>query len=107
LTRSTAALPYVLRCAKSFAQQSSTQLDDQVDVKLRPAWSTPKSHERRSVPFPRFLSDELAVLMVGKRRDDLVFAAQNGGVLRLSHFRPECSGQPLTGLWLVRPSFRG
>jgi hypothetical protein len=42
LTRSTAALPYVLRCAKSFSQQSRTQLDDQVDVKLRPAgysWS--------------------------------------------------------------------
>jgi hypothetical protein len=42
LTRSTAALPYVLRCAKSFAQQSCTQLDDQVDAKLRPdgySWS--------------------------------------------------------------------
>ena len=58
------------------------------EVKGQLVWSTPKSHERRSVPFPRFLSDELAVLMVGKRRDDLVFAAQNGGVLRLSHFRP-------------------
>lgn len=36
-------------------------------------WSTPKSWERRSVPFPVSLADELAALMVGKCRDDLVF----------------------------------
>lgn len=29
-------------------------------------WSTPKTHERRSVPFPAALADELAALMVGK-----------------------------------------
>lgn len=51
-------------------------------------WSTPKSHERRSVPFPTFLADELAALMAGKSRDDLVFTAPQGGVLRVSHWRP-------------------
>lgn len=51
-------------------------------------WSTPKSHERRSVPFPRFLVDELAGLMRGKGRDDLVFTAPAGGVLRVSTWRP-------------------
>jgi integrase len=35
------------------------------EVKGRIVWSNPKSHERRSVPFPRFLSEELAALMVG------------------------------------------
>lgn len=55
-------------------------------------WSTPKSYERRSVPFPRFLADDLAALMVGKQRDDLVFTARKGGVLRLSHFRPQVFG---------------
>ena len=62
--------------------------DAVAEVKGRIVWSTPKSHERRSVPFPRFLSEELAELMVGKSREDLVFSAPDGGVLRVSTFRP-------------------
>jgi integrase len=50
-------------------------------------WTTPKSWERRSVPFPTALVEELAVLMTGKARDDLVFADQRGGVLRNSNWR--------------------
>ena len=50
-------------------------------------WSTPKTHERRSVPFPAALADELAALMVGKGRDELVFTDQRGGVLRNSNWR--------------------
>ena len=50
-------------------------------------WSTPKTWERRSVPFPAVLADELAALMVGKDRDGLVFTDQRGGVLRNSNWR--------------------
>ena len=50
-------------------------------------WSTPKTHERRSVPFPAALVDELAALMAGKGRDDLVFVDQRGNVLRNSNWR--------------------
>lgn len=50
-------------------------------------WSTPKTHERRSVPFPAALTAELAAVMVGKGRDDLVFTDQRGGVLRNSNYR--------------------
>jgi integrase len=50
-------------------------------------WSTPKTWERRSVPFPAVLADELAPLMVGKGRDDLVFTDMRGGVLRNSNWR--------------------
>jgi integrase len=50
-------------------------------------WSTPKTHERRSVPFPKALADELAALMVDKGREDLVFTDQRGGVLRNSNWR--------------------
>lgn len=50
-------------------------------------WSTPKTHERRSVPFPAALADELAALMVGRGRDDLVFTDLRGGVLRNSNWR--------------------
>jgi integrase len=58
------------------------------EVGGRVVWSTPKGHERRSVPFPRFLVDELAALMRGKSRDELVFRAPAGGVLRVSTWRP-------------------
>lgn len=48
---------------------------------------TPKNHQRRSVPIPRFLVDELAAHVAGKRRDALVFTAPNGGPLRNTNFR--------------------
>jgi integrase len=51
------------------------------------AWRTPKTWERRSVPFPAELTDELAALMVGKARDALVFTDMRGGVLRNSNWR--------------------
>jgi integrase len=50
-------------------------------------WSTPKTWERRSVPFPASLADELAALMVGRGRDDLVFTSGRGEVLRASNYR--------------------
>jgi integrase len=50
-------------------------------------WSTPKSHERRSIRFPASLTDELSALMVGKGREDLVFTTHRGGVLRVSNYR--------------------
>jgi integrase len=58
------------------------------EVRGHVVWDTPKGHERRSVPFPAFLTEPLAALMVGKGRDDLVFAGEKGAVLRVSTFRP-------------------
>jgi integrase len=51
-------------------------------------WKSPKDHERRSVPFPAFLADELSKRMLGKGREDLLFSASNGGPLRVSLWRP-------------------
>jgi integrase len=45
-------------------------------------WNTPKNHERRTVPIPRFLVDELAGHLAGRGRNELVFAAPEGSVLR-------------------------
>jgi integrase len=59
-------------------------------------WSTPKSWERRSVPFPASLADELAALMVGKDRDALVFSDMRGGVLRNSNWRARVFGPAVT-----------
>jgi len=50
-------------------------------------WSTPKTWERRSVPFPAAITGELSALMVGKSREDLVFTDTRGGVLRSSNWR--------------------
>ncbi|WP_231373813.1 tyrosine-type recombinase/integrase [Nocardia sp. 348MFTsu5.1] len=51
-------------------------------------WGNPKDHERRSVPFPVALIDDLEALMAHKGRDDLVFTNSRGGLLRVSNYRP-------------------
>ncbi|WP_409141915.1 tyrosine-type recombinase/integrase [Cellulosimicrobium sp. RS] len=45
---------------------------------------TPKTHERRSVPFPRFLAPMLARQCEGKGRDELVFVGPDGEHLHRS-----------------------
>jgi integrase len=57
------------------------------EVHGRASFGTPKSHQVRSVPIPRFLVDELSVLVAGKGPDDFVFTAPKGGLLRLQNFR--------------------
>jgi integrase len=47
-------------------------------------WSTPKTHERRSVPFPAALADELSTLMLDKGRDDGCQRSCNSPGLRAS-----------------------
>jgi integrase len=73
------------------------------EVAGRIVFSTPKTHQSRTVPIPRFLVDELAPLVVGKDPQDLVFTGAKGAVLRLSHFRrsvfiPAVEATGLTGL---------
>jgi integrase len=50
-------------------------------------WGETKNHQRRSVPIPRSMVDELAQLLAGRDPDDLVFTAPDGGVLRLHNLR--------------------
>lgn len=57
------------------------------EVGGRALYSTPKTHQSRSVPIPRFLVDELAELVQGKERDEHVFTRPDGQPLRLSWFR--------------------
>lgn len=49
--------------------------------------STPKSHETRSVPYPAFLAVELAALMEGRGREQLVFSVDGETYLRVSNWR--------------------
>jgi integrase len=53
----------------------------------RALFGTPKSHQRRSVPLPRFLVTPMAARLVGRNRDELVFTSPGGAVLRNNNFR--------------------
>jgi integrase len=50
-------------------------------------WGTPKGHERREVPIPRFLADELAPYLAGRGPSELAFPAPKGGALRAQGFQ--------------------
>ncbi|MBG6218439.1 integrase [Arthrobacter sp. CAN_A6] len=53
---------------------------------------TPKNHKKRSVPFPRFLAEPLAVQCGGKGREDLVFPGENGGYMRSTRVQEDRGG---------------
>ena len=50
-------------------------------------WGTPKTHEWREVPIPRFLADDLAAHVAGRGADELVFKTTRGGALRAPGFQ--------------------
>lgn len=57
------------------------------EVRGELVWGSPKTHERRSVPFPGFLLEPLRARSAGKRSADLVFTTAGGAVLRGGNFR--------------------
>ena len=50
-------------------------------------WGPAKGHERREVPLPRFLIDDLSKQVTGCAPDDLVFTGLRGAVMRAGTFR--------------------
>lgn len=69
------------------AQRRIRIAQNYTDVKGVLALGPVKNHEKRSVPIPRSFADELGTLARGKRADDLLFTAPEGGPLRYSNFR--------------------
>lgn len=57
------------------------------EVNSRLEWGTPKGHQRRDVPIPRFLVDDLVAHVAGRASDDLVFPGVTGVPLRVRVFR--------------------
>lgn len=57
------------------------------EVRGKAVLGTPKDHERRAVPVPRFLVDRLAEHLAGRPADALAFPAPGGGFLRNGNFR--------------------
>lgn len=71
-----------------FLRRRATIAESVALVGAQQVWGTPKGHERREVPIPRFLVDQLAEHVQGKAPDDLVFAGvRAGGALRGHVFR--------------------
>lgn len=48
---------------------------------------SPKSHQSRTVPIPRFLASELSRLIDRKQSEDLIFTTPSGSTLRLPNWR--------------------
>lgn len=59
-------------------EENAVQVGSAIEV------GTPKNHKKRTVPFPRFLLDDLAAHCERKGRDDLVFSGADGNYLRLA-----------------------
>jgi integrase len=57
------------------------------EVNGKAVFGTPKNHQRRSVPVPGFLSEDLAATLAGKAPGELAFPSPDGGVLRVGNFR--------------------
>jgi integrase len=57
-------------------------MENAVMVGGRVKVGTPKTHHRRSVPYPDFLDETMAAACAGKDRDALLFPSKLGGFLR-------------------------
>jgi len=58
-----------------------------VEIRGRVIIGTPKDHEQRAVPLPKFLVEPLTTLLAGKAADDLAFTSPDGAILRNRNFR--------------------
>jgi integrase len=73
------------------------------EVRGQVVWSSPKTHQTRSVPVPRSLIAGLVELSAGKGPDDPVFTSPKGHPLRLTNWRPRvfdpaCLGAGIVGV---------
>jgi integrase len=55
---------------------NAVEVGDKIEV------GTPKTHKRRSVPFPALLGPALAQQCAGRSGEDIVFVAEDGGYMR-------------------------
>jgi integrase len=77
-----------LRVGRVDLQRRRLSIDEATsEVRGEVIFGTPKTHKRRVVPFPAFLTDPLTELMAGRDPDQLLFTAPGGGVLRNTNFR--------------------
>ncbi|MEE6288635.1 site-specific integrase [Georgenia sp. MJ173] len=64
------------------------QVEESVtEVNGKLIWSATKDKERRSVPFPAFLTEDIAGRCEGKGKNDLLFTTGRGGTIRVRNMR--------------------
>jgi integrase len=68
-------------------RRRATIAESVTEVRGEQVWGTPKGHEHREVPIPRFLCEELGQHVAGKGREELVFTSPRGGARRVGNFR--------------------
>jgi integrase len=61
-----------------------------VELRCQVIIGTPKDHEQREVPLPRFLVDPLAQALAGRAADALAFTSPEGAIMRNNNFRRRC-----------------
>lgn len=57
------------------------------EVNGKLVWTSPKDHQRRTVPYPKFLDDDIDERMKDRTDDDLLFPSTHGGTLRVRNMR--------------------
>ncbi len=72
-------------CHVDFLRRRLRVVDNAVTVAGKVYTGTPKGHQAREVPVPRFLVDQLAQLAAGRDRDALLFPGPDGGPQRLPY----------------------
>jgi integrase len=90
-----------------FRRRRAVIAESVILVGSRQIFGTPKSHERRDVPIPPFLVEELERHVAGRGPDELVFpGTRSGGPLRAPVFRrrgklllPERCPRPKPSTW--------
>lgn len=64
------------------------QVEESVtEVNGKLVWSSPEDKQRRSVPFPAFLVEDIALRCEGKQSSDLLFTTGKGSVVRVRNMR--------------------
>jgi integrase len=79
-----------------------TVAESVTEVRGRLTWGTPKSHQARSVPVPKFLAELLAELVAGKAREDLVFTTMTGRPLPNLNWRRDIFDPAAVDVGLAR-----
>jgi integrase len=74
-------------CRVDLARRRLVVAESVAEVNGRAVFGTPKSHQRRAVPIPRFLVEPMSLHIAGRDRDELVFTSPGGEVLRNNNFR--------------------
>lgn len=70
-----------------FMRKRATVAESVTPVKGVMTFGPTKGHERREVPIPRHLVDDLVALVAGKTPDDLVFVGGRGAPMRSQTFQ--------------------